>query len=110
MRFLPRGAPFPIGSAAPDLRPEGGRRGPRSRVIVREIATRGGGAPVVSVVVRTVVGMRSQRHVCIWFDDADGVELLCACGTRAVAVVDEETGELVVVATVEEPAQLAVSA
>lgn len=48
--------------------------------------------------------------MCIWFDDGDGVELLCACGTRAVAVVDEETGELVVVATVEEPAPLAVSA
>ena len=80
------------------------------RVIPGQIATRGVRSGAVSVVVRTVVGMRSQRHVCIWFDDGDGVELLCACGTRAVAVVDEESGELVVVATVEEPAPLAVSA
>jgi hypothetical protein len=46
----------------------------------------------------------------IGFDDGDGVELLCACGARAVAVVDEETGDLVVVTTAEEPAPLAVSA
>ncbi|WP_203668555.1 hypothetical protein [Cellulomonas pakistanensis] len=54
--------------------------------------------------------MSSQRHVCIWFDDGDGVEVLCACGACAVAVLDDETGELVVVALAEEPAPLAVSA
>lgn len=103
MRFLPRGCTVPH-------RPPGAGPEARTRVIPRQIATRGVRSGVVSVVVRTVVGMRSQRHVCIWFDDGDGVELLCACGTRAVAVVDEESGELVVVATVEEPAPLAVSA
>lgn len=102
MRFLPRGAPFPIGRQGPVL-----RRAPRDR---GPIATRGVRSGAVSVVVRTVVGMRSQRHVCIWFDDGDGVEVLCACGARAVAVVDEDSGELVVVATTEELAPLAVSA
>lgn len=106
MRFLPRGCTVPH-------RPEGSGSEARAAIcrgITRQIATRGVRNGGVSVVVRTVVAMRSQRHVCIWFDDGDGVELLCACGTRAVAVVDEETGELVVVATVEEPAPLAVSA
>jgi hypothetical protein len=65
---------------------------------------------VVSVVVRTVVGMRSRRHLCTWFDDADGVELLCGCGARAVAVVDDETGETIVVVVPDEPAPLAISA
>lgn len=30
--------------------------------------------------------------MCIWFDDGDAVELVCGCGARAVAVVDEATG------------------
>lgn len=48
--------------------------------------------------------------MCIWFDDGDGVEVLCVCGARAVTVVDEETGELVVVSLAEEPEALAASA
>ncbi len=64
----------------------------------------------MSVGVRTVVTMSSGRHLCIWFEDGDGVEVVCVCGARAVTVVDEETGELVVVALEEEPAPLAVSA
>lgn len=79
-------------------------------MIPREFATRGRRTAVVSVVVRTVVGMSSQRHTCIWFDDGDGLEVLCVCGARAVAVLDDESGELVVVALAEEPAPLAVSA
>ncbi|VTR77835.1 hypothetical protein CHMI_02607 [Cellulomonas hominis] len=64
----------------------------------------------MSVVLRTVVVMRSGRHLCTWFDDADGVELLCGCGARAVVVVDDETGETVVVVVPDEPAPLAISA
>ena len=49
----------------------------------------------VSVVGSTVVGM--STHVCTYFDDGDGIELVCVCGTRAVLIrmTDGET-ELVV--------------
>ncbi len=63
----------------------------------------------MSVVVRTVGLMDAGRHVCIWFDDADGsdgLELLCACGARAAAVVEEVTGDLVLVALAAEPARV----
>jgi hypothetical protein len=64
----------------------------------------------VSVGVATVVLMSIGRHVCIWFEDGDGIDVLCVCGARAVTVVDEESGELVVVALEEDPVPLAVSA
>ncbi len=64
----------------------------------------------MSDVVRTVGGMSIGRHVCIWFDDGDGVELLCVCGARAVTVVDEESGEALLVALADEPAALAATA
>lgn len=64
----------------------------------------------MSVGVATVVPMSIGRHVCIWFEDGDGIDVVCVCGARAVAVVDEETGDLVVVALEEEPVPLAVSA
>ncbi|QZN85212.1 hypothetical protein [Cellulomonas sp. C5510] len=51
-----------------------------------------------------------ERHVCTWFDDADGVELLCVCGTRAVVVVDDATGDDLVVVLADEPAPLAATA
>jgi hypothetical protein len=54
--------------------------------------------------------MSIGRHVCIWFDDGDGVELLCVCGARAVSVVDEETGEQLLVTLADEPAPLAATA
>lgn len=76
---------------------------------MRQIATRGGRIAAVSVVVRTVVCM-SGRHVCTWFDDADGVELLCVCGGRAVVVVDDETGDDLLVVLADEPAVLAATA
>ncbi len=59
------------------------------------------------VVVRTVDLMDAGRHVCIWFDDGgEGLELLCACGARAVAVVDEVTGDTVLVALAAEPVRV----
>lgn len=64
----------------------------------------------MSVVVRTVGDMSSARHECLWFDDADGVELLCVCGGRAVAVVDEETGDVVLAVLADEPFPLAATA
>lgn len=64
----------------------------------------------MSVGVATVVPMNIGRHVCIWFEDGDGIDVLCVCGARAVTVVDEESGELVVVALEEDPVPLAVSA
>jgi len=36
--------------------------------------------------------------VCIWFEGGDAVELVCGCGARAVAVMDESTGESMIVA------------
>ncbi|WP_169166501.1 hypothetical protein [Cellulomonas taurus] len=38
-----------------------------------------------------------SAHVCTYFDDGDGIELVCVCGTRAVLIrmTDGET-ELVV--------------
>ncbi|HEY0215292.1 MAG TPA: hypothetical protein VGC57_02745 [Cellulomonas sp.] len=51
--------------------------------------------------------MDAGRHVCIWFDDGgEGLELLCACGARAVAVVDEVTGDTVLVALAAEPVRV----
>lgn len=64
----------------------------------------------MSVGVRTVVPMSSRRHLCIWFEDGDGIDVVCVCGARAVTVLDDETGDLVVVALEEEPVPLAVSA
>jgi hypothetical protein len=75
-----------------------------------ELATRGERSAVVSDLVRTVGGLSIGRHVCIWFDDGDGVELLCVCGARAVSVVDEETGEQLLVTLADEPAPLAATA
>ncbi len=54
--------------------------------------------------------MSTGRHFCIWFDDGDGVEVVCGCGARAVLVVDEETGEQVLVTLAEEPLALAATA
>lgn len=54
--------------------------------------------------------MSIGRHVCIWFEDGDGIDVLCVCGARAVTVVDEETGDVVVISLEEDPAPLAVSA
>jgi hypothetical protein len=56
--------------------------------------------------VRTVGGMDAARHVCVWFDDSDGAELLCACGARAVAVLDEATGETVLVTLAADPVRV----
>jgi hypothetical protein len=70
------------------------------------IPTRRGRTAVVSVVVRTVGGMEITRHTCLWFDDADGDELLCACGSRAVAEIDAETGETVLVVLADAPVRV----
>ena len=51
--------------------------------------------------------MSSGRHVCIWFDDGDDLEVLCACGARAVVVVDDELGERVVVLLADEAVPVA---
>lgn len=48
--------------------------------------------------------------MCTWFEDGDDVEVLCVCGARAVAVVDEDSGELVVVALAQERVLLAATA
>lgn len=75
----------------------------------RQNATRGARSDAVSEVVRTV-GDMNGRHLCTWFDDADGVELLCVCGARAVVVVDDETGDELVVLLADEPRVLAATA
>lgn len=36
-----------------------------------------------------------SAHDCIYFDEGDGVELLCVCGSRAVLVVTEDGDVLV---------------
>lgn len=54
--------------------------------------------------------MSSGRHECLWFDDADGVEVLCACGARAVAVVDDESGDVVLAVLAAERFPLAATA
>lgn len=48
--------------------------------------------------------------MCTWFEDGDDVDVVCVCGARAVAVVDEESGDLVVVARAEERVLLAATA
>lgn len=58
----------------------------------------GGG---VSAVGPTVEGM--SAHVCTYFDDGDGVDLLCVCGSRAVLVLTDE-GETLAVLEDEAPA------
>jgi hypothetical protein len=50
--------------------------------------------------------MEITRHTCLWFDDADGVELLCGCGARAVAEIDPATGEAVLVVLADEPVRV----
>jgi hypothetical protein len=50
--------------------------------------------------------MEITRHTCLWFDDADGVELLCGCGARAVAQTDPTTGETVLVVLADEPVRV----
>lgn len=63
---------------------------------------------VVSVGVRTVGVMDAGRHVCTWFDDGEGFDLLCACGARAVGGTEDEDLLLMVLAA--DPAARAVSA
>lgn len=70
------------------------------------VRTRRSRAAGVSVGVRTVGGMEITRHTCLWFDDADGVELLCGCGARAVAEIDPATGEAVLVVLADEPVRV----
>lgn len=48
--------------------------------------------------------------MCLWFDDGDAAELVCGCGARAVAVVDESTGESMVVALDRERVLVAMAA
>lgn len=62
---------------------------------------------VVSVGVRTVGIMSTGRHVCTWFDDGEGFDLLCACGARAVGGTEDEDLLLMVLA---DPAPLVASA
>lgn len=40
------------------------------------------------------VGVMSA-HVCTYFDDGDGVELVCICGTRAMLLLTDAGEELV---------------
>lgn len=48
--------------------------------------------------------MTSNRtHICVYFDDG-GPEHVCVCGSRALLVVDEHTGESVLVALLDESA------
>lgn len=68
------------------------------RVATGRSATRGRGVRGVSVAARTVVDMSTDRHVCIWFDDGDGIEVVCACGARAERILDEISGDAVIVA------------
>ncbi len=49
------------------------------------------------------------RHFCSYFDDADGVDLVCVCGGRAVLVVDDVTGDAVLVPLAAEPAEHAIA-
>lgn len=42
-------------------------------------------------------------HDCIYFDEGDGVELLCVCGSRAVWVSTED-GDLLVPVVEDRPA------
>ncbi|MEV7973837.1 hypothetical protein [Cellulomonas sp. NPDC089187] len=36
-----------------------------------------------------------SAHVCTYFDDGDGVELVCICGTRAMLLLTDAGEELV---------------
>ncbi len=45
------------------------------------------------------------RHICSYFDDADGVDFVCACGGRAVLVVDDVTGDAVLASLATEPVE-----
>ncbi|QTE30891.1 hypothetical protein [Pengzhenrongella sicca] len=37
---------------------------------------------------------RTGVHTCVFFDDADGVDLACSCGVRAVRVLAEDGTEI----------------
>jgi len=52
--------------------------------------------------------MSAGRHVCTWFDDGEGFDLLCACGARAVGGTEDEDLLLMVLAA--EPAAQPASA
>lgn len=79
-------------------------------MITGQNPTRGVRDVVVSDPVRTVGGMDIGRHVCTWFDDGDGLDLLCACGARALAGVDDADGERLVLLLADTPAPLAATA
>lgn len=57
--------------------------------------------PSVSVPVPTVDVMTA--HDCTYFDEGDGVELLCVCGSRAV-LVSTEDGDLLASVVEDRPA------
>jgi hypothetical protein len=78
-------------------------------------------APGVSVAGASVVGMATHRHTCTFFDDGDGLELVCVCGTRGLHLVDDDApdgmlvlllddADLPVDVVLVEPRRLAVSA
>jgi hypothetical protein len=52
--------------------------------------------------------MSTGRHVCTWFDDGEGFDLLCACGARAVGGTEDE--DLLLMVLVADPAPLVASA
>ncbi|GIG23956.1 hypothetical protein Cde04nite_02000 [Cellulomonas denverensis] len=57
----------------------------------------------MSVVGSTVGDM---THHCLYFDDGNGVELLCECGSVAVWIREDADGEAVLVALDVEPEEL----
>ncbi|MFB9955945.1 hypothetical protein [Cellulomonas denverensis] len=47
-----------------------------------------------------------MTHHCLYFDDGNGVELLCECGSVAVWIREDADGEAVLVALDVEPEEL----
>lgn len=56
----------------------------------------------VSVAGATVGSMATHLHTCTFFDDGDGLELVCVCGTRGTVLLDEDAPDGMLVLLLDE--------